>query len=233
MMNVSVHITYLISSHLTLLHLNWVYCKATQFAVAATNQNEIGHIQSCLIGRSHGELGRFHSAFNRIRCIGLMKSDEMRWTRHSDSSDAQRVTTTLRCTDWARRREWAASGRCSKSEDGRWRCPASSRRCRRHSAAPRSRTWTEPRRRRPARPGLAPAHLSTAVARSPRRDSEAETSDTPATWRCSWVVPRLRRPRRRPPAAGLSTPHVTYFRTSYTSGSQQLHLHCGSTNHRT
>jgi len=34
----NVHITHLISSHLTSLHMNRVCCAATQFAVAATSQ---------------------------------------------------------------------------------------------------------------------------------------------------------------------------------------------------
>jgi len=35
-----------------------VQCKATRFAVVATDQNEAGRA-ACLIGHSHGELGRF------------------------------------------------------------------------------------------------------------------------------------------------------------------------------
>jgi len=49
----------IISCHLTSFHLNR---EATQFAMAATNQNELGRALSCLTGRSQrvtAELGRF------------------------------------------------------------------------------------------------------------------------------------------------------------------------------
>ena len=55
----TVHISHLISYAVFLPEWQCVRGKATQFDVAATNQNDVGQAISSLIGRIYGELGRF------------------------------------------------------------------------------------------------------------------------------------------------------------------------------
>jgi len=59
--------------HTSFPHLR---CKATHFAVAATYR--------VLIGRSHGELGRF-TAHSLPLSSAEMKPDEIRWATYSSS----------------------------------------------------------------------------------------------------------------------------------------------------
>jgi len=52
---------WLVSSHLTSFHLNWVRCEVTQFSVAVTNQDEV----SCIVSSDWlqpGWTGSLHSA---------------------------------------------------------------------------------------------------------------------------------------------------------------------------
>jgi len=60
-----------------------VRCEATQFVVAATNQTGQRDLYFVLIGRSHGELGRFTA------CSLPLSSDEMK------SGEMRRVIRTL------------------------------------------------------------------------------------------------------------------------------------------
>jgi len=43
----SVNHCTLVLPHLTAVYLNWVSCKATQFSMAATSQNKLGHSVLC------------------------------------------------------------------------------------------------------------------------------------------------------------------------------------------
>jgi len=55
----------LISSHLTSLHLIWALYEATQFAVAVADHNKLLFV---LIGRRHGQFGRFTAQSVQTNC---------------------------------------------------------------------------------------------------------------------------------------------------------------------